>query len=116
MINTVRPPSEYRAQEVAYRYSLRHPWTAYFPWQPLSTLLGEGKVYHFEYGMFDRELANFPVSQRHVRQNIPANLRYVCFPPYYKGFQFFQKSMKYLPEYGRRVEVPELPGWICYER
>jgi hypothetical protein len=104
-------------QEVACRFSRRHPGTAYFPWNPLSTLLGERKLYHFEYGLVERELSGYPLSALQVRQNLPDRLRYVCFPPHYKGLgEHFEKTMKYLPEFARRVEIGELPGWTCYER
>jgi hypothetical protein len=115
-MNTVHPLST-NAQDVAFRYASKHPGTAYFPWNPLAILLAEGKLYHFEFGMSDRELAGFPVSQRHFRQNIPANVRYVCFPAGHKVFgKRFQKTMRYLPEFTRPVEIEELPGWTCYER
>ena len=117
VINTVHPPSS-NVQDVAFQYALRHPGTAYFPWNPLSSLLAEGKLYHFEFGMSDRELAGYPVSQRHFRQNIPANIRYVCFRP--GNLQVFgkrfEKTMRYLPEFRRQVEIEGLPGWTCYER
>ena len=103
-------------QEAAFEYSKRHPGTAYFPWNPLSTLMAEGKLYHFEYGMFDRELAGSMVSDRHFREGIPENLRYVCFPPFYKFGRPFEWTLKFLPEFRRPVAIPELPGWNCYER
>jgi hypothetical protein len=116
VMNVVHPLSS-NPQEIAYRYALRHPGMAYFPWHPLSSLLAEGKLYHFEFGMSDRELAGYPVSQPFFRQNIPANVRYVCFPAGHKVFnKRFEKTMAYLPEFTRRVEIEELPGWTCYER
>jgi hypothetical protein len=113
VINSVRPLST-NLHEQSYRYCLKHPGMAYFHWHPLSGLLAEGKSYHFEYGMSDRELGEFHVSPRHFRENIPANFRYVCFPG--DAAPQFRKTMNYLPEFQRRVEIPELPGWICYER
>jgi hypothetical protein len=100
------------AQEVAFEYARRHPGTAYFPWNPLATLLAEGRADHFDYGLYDRELAGFPVSPERVRVGIPARMKYVCFPP--KAPSEFVR--KYLPMFSRRVEIGELPGWACYER
>ena len=104
-------------QEVAFRYSRRHPGTAYFPWNPLSSLLGERKLYHFEYGLVERDLSGYPVSGPQLRRNLPDRLRYLCFPPHYAGLsEHFEKTRKYLPEFTQRVEIGELPGWTCYER
>jgi hypothetical protein len=99
-------------QEEAYRFAKRHPSTAYFPWNPLSTLLAEGRLDHFEYGLADRELAGFRVPDAQFWKHVPPGMRYVCFPPLRQD----EYTMKYLPEFTRRVEVPGLPGWICYER
>ena len=112
-INAIRPPWK-NAHEEAYRYCLRHPGLAYFPWHPLSTLLAEGKAYHFECGMADRELGNCGVSPEHFRRNTPPHFRYVCFPP--DTTPRSRKAMRYLPEFTRRVEIEGLPGWFCFER
>ncbi len=99
-------------QDVAYRYAQAHPGEAFYPWNPLSGLMAEGKASHFEYGMVDRVLAKFPPSPEHVRKFIPEGVRTVAFPPIHQG----EWSMTLLPEFKRRVEIKELPGWVCYER
>jgi hypothetical protein len=116
VFSTLHRPSR-NVQEIAYRFSKRHPGEAYFPWNPLSNLMGEGKVYDFDCALSDRESTGYPVTKLHVRENLPANLRYVCYPPYIEAFgPDFKQTLKYLPEFTRRVEVPELAGWVCYER
>jgi len=99
-------------QELAYQYSKKNPEQVYYPWNTLSTLMAEGRLYHFEYGLLDRELAGYPVSDAHFRSFVPSKLRQVCFPPNRQG----EWTMKYLKEFTRRVDIKELPGWICYER
>ena len=74
--------------------------------------MAEGQLYHFDYGLYDREIAGFPVSAEHFRANIPPSFRLLCFP----NTRNFEYTLKYLPEFNRRVDVPELPGYICYER
>jgi hypothetical protein len=98
--------------EVVHIYLQNHPGEAYFPWNPLGHLLVDGQYYHFDYGLYDRELAGFPLSEEHVRQHVPPGARRVCFPP----DRNFEYVMKYLKEYSRRVEIDQLPGFICYER
>jgi hypothetical protein len=75
-------------------------------------VLVESRYYHFDYGLYDRELAGFPLSEEHVRHHIPPTARLLCFPP----DPNFEYVRKYLPEFAHRVEVEELPGFICYER
>ena len=116
VFSTLHRPTA-NVQEVAYRFSKRHPGRAYFPWNPLSNLLGEGKLYDFDYALLERESAGCPVGGRHVLRNLPETLRFVCYPPYMKSFgPQFEQALKHLPEFGRPVEVRELPGWTCYER
>ena len=116
VFSTLHRPTA-NVQEVAYRFSRQHPGRAYFPWNPLSNLLGERKLYDFDYALLDRELAGWPVGGRHVLRNLPETLHFVCYPPYMKAFgPQFEQAMKHLPEFGRRVEIRELPGWTCYER
>jgi hypothetical protein len=99
-------------QQVAYDYDRNHPGEAYFPRYPLASLMAEGKLYHFSYGLFDRELAGFKVSDKHFRAEIPSNMQLVAF----KGPKTMPYVMKYIPEFSRRIEVDELPGWIVYTR
>jgi hypothetical protein len=106
---TLRKPNDL---EIVHTYLREHPGEAYFPWNPLGHLLVDGQYYHFDYGLYDRELAGFPLSEEHVRQHVPPAMRRVCFPP----DRNFEYVMKYLKEYSRRVEMDELPGFICYER
>ena len=105
-------PAAENPQEYAYRYSLKHPGEAYFPYNTLSTLMAEGNAYHFESGMVDRDLGHVAPSDTHFRRHLPGRLKLVAYPP----ARPFEWSMRYLPEFKRRVVVDELPGWICYER
>lgn len=75
-----------------------------FPWNPLSTLYAEGKVYHFEYGVFDRVFAGFKPEQEHFEKHIPENLTYIIWRNRRECFQIPQ----HLPEFTKRVNVPDL--------
>lgn len=107
----LRPVSQY-GDERAFRFARAHPGVAYFPWNPLSSLLAERRLYHFEFGLFDRNLGGYPVGPEHFRRHVPASLRLVCFPPNRQA----EWTMRYLPEFNHRVDVPGLPDWICYAR
>jgi hypothetical protein len=101
-------PNNY--QEMAYRYAKKYPGETYFPEASLATLLAEGKLYHFQFGVTDREDMGTPVSREHFRRYIPTNIRLVAFS---RNDQC-QCIMKYLPEFSKRVDIEELPGWIVY--
>jgi hypothetical protein len=99
----------------AYRYARNHPGEAYFPWYPLSSLLGEGKMYHFAYGVFDRDLSGHRPTIEHFRSGIPDNVKYVCFED---SSSLIPESyfLSFLPDFRRTVELDELPGWRVYAR
>jgi hypothetical protein len=96
-------------QETSYAYAKRHPGEAYFPWNPLSSLLAEGKAYHFEYGLLDRQLAGWPITPAHFRAYIPEHLAIVAV---HKSNEFGQGlASAYLPDYSRPMQMDELPDW-----
>jgi len=109
---TSMQPVYQNPQEVAYQYALKHPGEAYFPWNTLSTLMAEGQAYHFEAGMIDRDLGHVAPIDTHFRRHVPDKLRVVAYPPN----RIFEWTMRYFPDFKRRVVIDELPGWICYER
>jgi hypothetical protein len=102
-------------ERVAYEYIRRHPGEAYFPWNPLSSLMAEGKAYHFYFGLLDRELAGFKVRPGHFLADIPANIRIVAYPG--KSPKESIDYMKtYLPEFRKRINIEDLPQWIVFTR
>jgi hypothetical protein len=99
-------------QEQAYRYARAHPGTSYFPWNTLSTLLAEGRLYHFDYSVFDRGLAGYPLSDAHFRRYVPASPRYVI---YHRNAQN-KHVLRYFPEHVVEAHLEDLPGWTAYSR
>jgi hypothetical protein len=103
-------------EECVTAFLRRHPGEAYFPWQPLPHLLVEGKLYHFAYGLFDRELGGHGVTKQHFQRFVPEHCRYVCFPQGRRSHRPPACLDEYLKQFHRRVELPQLPGFDCYER
>jgi hypothetical protein len=101
-------------QKAALRYIQHHRGEAYFPWHPLEHLAAEGRLYHFEYGVFDRILAGYPLTSDHFCQHIPPDTHLVCYPP--RTTVGDRVTLKYLDDFVEKVEVAELPGWECYRR
>lgn len=106
-----QPPVLENDAQQAYEFALRHPGEAYFPWQPLSSLLAEGQVYHFEYALIDRSAGGFPPMDAHVRAYLPPRMRWLVT----KGSSL-RALAHYFPEYSQVVNLPELPGWTALER
>jgi hypothetical protein len=98
------------------QYSNAHPGEAYFPWYPLPCLLGEGRLYHFSYGVFDRELAGRPMSEKHFLKYVPREARYICFHD--APMRDFPEEyvLSYLQNF-HEVPAPEgLENWTVYQR
>lgn len=66
--------------EEAFAFAREHPGRAYFPWDPLATLLADGKMYPFEYGVYDRQLAGLRPDIARVRSSIPQQIDFVIYP------------------------------------
>lgn len=99
------------ANQKAYEFALKHPGELYFPWHPLASLMTEGKLYHFDYGLIDLKVSGYPMSDDHFRANIGSSI---------KGVAFYQPqskdTLKFLPEFTREAAIDELPGWVVYLR
>jgi hypothetical protein len=99
--------------EVAFRYASRHPNQAYFPWDPSVSLLTEGKLYHFDIALQDREMAGYPPDEAQVLSGLPRGVRFVAIPP---GLRLYSESLKRAFCDYRETKLPELPGWLVYEK
>lgn len=88
--------------------------TAYFPWHPLAHMLAEDQAYHFQYGIFDRDLAGRPVSRVHYAAGIPEQATTFVVPDhpwciYYTGTTL-NTRFNILKEPDRTT----LPGWLIF--
>ncbi len=87
-----------------YDYARRHPGETYFPAWPLPVLMAEGRMYHFDYGLFDRELGGAKVQRDHFLRHIPSGMKYLGGPDVNSPVR------RYLPEFSSPASLPELPG------
>jgi hypothetical protein len=103
--------------EAAFAFERRHPGRAYFPWNMLSVVMANGKVYDAEDGLISHtRMAGLPVSIEQFRARLPPHAKLLALPPNYpvrwtRGF-----ILEQLPEFRRSVTVSELPGWTCLKR
>jgi hypothetical protein len=64
----------------AWIYAGDHRGEAYFPWDPLATLMAEGRMYHFEYGVLDRIYAGHPPNPARMPRDLPPRVEVVIYP------------------------------------
>jgi hypothetical protein len=98
--------------QAAFEYLRTQPGKAYFPWNPLPALLAEGKLYHLDYTIYDREIRGYPLTDQQFESNIPPSCRLVAFPP-----EQVPKSaaIRRLIAGAHQISEPRLPGFIVFE-
>jgi hypothetical protein len=94
----------------AFDFSRQHPSEAYFPWDPLATLLTEGRLYHFEYGIRDRLYAGVTPSPAQIASGLPPQVRYVIYPRTNAPRVMLDQ---FLPGF-KLIASPD--GWLMYFR
>ena len=103
-------------QQMVVRYLRAHPGEAYFPCNPLEHLAVEGRLPHFEYGIYDRVLAGVPLSSDHLRRHIPPDARRICYTARRSYTYTCFLIARSLPDFNRRRVISELPECVCFER
>jgi len=101
------------ASQTAHTYNLRHPGVAYFPCNPMTSLLKDGKLYDLDIALYDREIAGYPLTPQQLQSGLPYSLTRVALPP---GEHIQSKALQGLFAGFVRIADPELPGWIVYSR
>ena len=93
--------------EAAWAIARERPDTVYCPSDPLVGLMAEGRLYHLDYGIYDRRLAHHPLSEEHFRAHIPSKMEFVILErPLYE-------AQKYLPPLTERThEFQPEPGQV----
>lgn len=100
----------------SFAYARQNPGQAYFPWYPLAGLLGEGRLDHFAYGVFDRDLAGRRMTSAHFWRYLPPEVRYVCFDISTTGMITDDYFLTYMPDFQPAGPVPGLENWRVYMR
>jgi hypothetical protein len=99
------------ASQTAHTYNLRYPGRAYFPCNPMASLLADGKLYHLDIALYDREIAGYPLTPNQLQSGLPRSLILVALPP---GEQIQSQAFQGLVAGFVRITDPELPGWTVY--
>jgi hypothetical protein len=96
----------------AYEYERLHPGRMYFPWQPLASLANSGPPRDFSYGLFDRDIAGYPVDPKEIESRLPRSLVGVAVQKVELPYQPDYAWEKYLKAYNVPEKVPELPDFM----
>jgi len=94
----------------AWAFAKAHPREMYFPWDPLATLMAEGRMYHFEYGVQDRIYAGLAPEPGHIAAGLPSELKAVVYPRVDGSRAMLRR---YLPQYSRLVATED---WMIFRR
>lgn len=70
------PGAQHRA---AYAFARAHPGQAYFPCNPLISLMAERRDYPFDYGVYDWRLAGAAPDAARLRAQLPASLAFIIY-------------------------------------
>jgi hypothetical protein len=97
--------------EVALRYEVRHPGRAYFPYNPMVSLLSNGSVYHVDYTIYDREITGYPLTSQQIEAGLPSGFRVVAIPP---GELLRSSALRDMLGRYEQVADVELSGWTVY--
>jgi len=100
------------APEAALRYELRHPGHAYFPCNPMASLLSNGRVYHVDFSVYDREIAGYPLTSHQYEAGLPSGFEVIAIP---SGEQPRSRALQDMLAGYEQVADIELPGWTVYE-
>ena len=101
------------ATETALHYELRHPGRAYFPCNPMAGLLSEGRAYHVDYSVYDREIAGYPLTSHQFEAGLPSGFTTIAIPP---GELPLSSALRNMLQRYAQVGDIELPGWTVYRR
>jgi hypothetical protein len=103
-------------QQQAYDFARAHPGEVWFPWNPLASLQAEGRLYHSEIGIWNRELVGMEMSEANLRRHLPPAMRWLAFRPPTGALTWLPPANHHLPAFREPVAVPGLEGWVVYGR
>ena len=98
--------------QCALDYAIKNPGKIYFPWQPLTSLFAEKKMYHIDQGLMFEEMLKI---QNRSAANINA---YLPPPPFKIALRPFSAPSYVVQKEGyvEAPSVPDLPGWKIYQK
>ena len=100
--------------QTTYELAKQHPGMVYFPGNPLSSLLADGKLYHFLMGLHERVMDGYPVSREYFWEYMPANMQLIVLPDPAWMKDYVEEFRPYLQQFTPPMRDPS--GWLVYRR
>jgi hypothetical protein len=94
--------------QVAAEYSQRHAGRAYFPLNPSAGIRADGRFYHLDPALFDREIAGYALTRQQLKSGLAEHFRIMAMPP---GEQVTSRVLSEFISKYPPITDPELPGW-----
>jgi hypothetical protein len=94
-------------ETTGFALALAAPGTIYFPAHPLISLYAEGRASHVSYGLYDRDLAGYPVAPPQFHAFTAAKLERVAL-----WGSDDDHSLRQLPTLTRRTQPDLATGWV----
>jgi len=66
--------------ELAFEMARNAPGRYFFPFDPLANLMAEGRMFHFDDGVYCRFLADLPPSPHQIDSGLPSEPRIIVYP------------------------------------
>jgi hypothetical protein len=107
-----RPPKS--PETAVMDYLVRSEKTAYFPWNPLAHLQAQQQAVHFQYAIYDRDLARMPASQPHYASGVPANVCEFVVPADAWFRRFTETTLSNRFDVLGPPDAQSLAGWLIY--
>ena len=104
----------YSSTQKTYELALHHPGMIYFPGNPLSSLLAEGKLYHFLMGLHERAMDGYPPSYEYFWEYLPTNTQLIVLPNPAWMKDYVEEFRPYLRGFSPPLRDPS--GWFVYRR
>ncbi len=98
-------------QETSFQYAKKFPGESYFPWNPLSNLMAEGKLYHFEPALIDWSITGHYITPAIYEKFTPRHPKIIAF---HKENEFPHRvTQSFYPSY-IESQQPDLPDWVVW--
>ncbi|HUI07383.1 MAG TPA: hypothetical protein VL486_10310 [Verrucomicrobiae bacterium] len=104
----------YNPAQKAYELAKQYPDTIYFPGDPLSSLLADGKLYHFLMGLHERAMDGYPPSYEYFWEYLPTNTQLIVLPNPAWMKDYVEEFRPYLRRFSPPMRDPS--GWWVYRR
>jgi len=104
----------YNSSQKTYELAKQHPGMIYFPGNPLSSLLAEGRLYHFLMGLHERAMDGYSPSSQYFWEYMPPNMQLIVVPNPAWMKDYVEEFRPYLQGFSRPMRDPS--GWWVYRR